>query len=428
MALQCLTKDGFYGWINMAVMFFFNIAIMLMMLSFALFLPFWIDEFGWSRGWASGAQTLCVILTGIAGPAVGIFIMKKGAREAIVIGNLLSIVGLILLAYQRYLWQLYLGYGILVGLGMSIGGMLAMMTVINNWFVMKRPIALAIAMASMGFAGIVVSPSLMALIQSVGWRHAYFVIAGIVLIFSVVLPALFLKNKPEDLGQIPDGTSAPKAGGTQFQQGSYKNLYKTPVDFTAREAMRTPAMWLLIGFGTIQFLVMGGLTTHQIAFLFDLGISPAMAAVAAGILGAVMGASSLGIGFLGLKFRMQSLAIASVMIGIAGYTILLFAHSWNIVLAYNVMLGIGFGIQSIAMGNLLPDYFGRSEFPKIMGYSMPFTTVLASFGAPIAGYIRDATGSYIFWFQLSLALMAVALFFIVFAKPPMHPSLRRRGA
>jgi hypothetical protein len=84
MALKMLSKDGFYGWVNLAVMFFFNIAIMLMMMAFPYFLKPWIEEFGWSHGLASGAQMVSIILSGIAAPMVAIFIMKKGTRLAIV--------------------------------------------------------------------------------------------------------------------------------------------------------------------------------------------------------------------------------------------------------------------------------------------------------------------------------------------------------
>jgi len=85
---------------------------------------------------------------------------------------------------------------------------------------------------------------------------------------------------------------------------------------------------------------------------------------------------------------------------------------------------MGFGIQAIAMGNLIPDYFGRTEFPKMMGFTMPFTTFLSAFSAPIAGYIRDTTGSYIPAFQLSIALLVLGLIFVIFARPPLHPSLK----
>ncbi|MBN1569347.1 MAG: MFS transporter [Acidobacteria bacterium] len=428
MALKMLSKDGFYGWTNLAVLFFFNVAMMPMMMAFAFFLPFWVKEFGWSRGLASGAQTVSIILSGIAAPMVAIFIMKQGTKRAIVIGNILSVAGLLMLAFQKHIWELYLGVGVFLGLGVSIGGMLAMMTVINNWFVMKRPLALSISMASMGFSGVIVQPSMMALIDSVGWRSTYLILAAVAFLFCVVVPGLFLINKPEDLGQVPDGPVSEKSGGMEPEALPHKNVYKTPVEFTAREALRTRALWLLVAYGALQFFVMQGLFSHQIAFLFDLGISSKKAGFIGGIFGAAMGVSQLGIGFLGLRFKMHSLAVGSMVLGLIGFSILLFADSMTLILAYAVIYGISQGIGSIAMGNLFPDYFGRTEFPKIMGYTMPFNTFISSMGAPITGYIRDVSGSYIPAFKILLVLLAVSFFCILFAKPPKHPSLKSIGS
>lgn len=424
MSLKLKSSDGFYGWVNLAVMFFFNIAMYPMMFTFALCLPVWVDEFSWSRLDISLAQTISLILSGLAAPMVGIFIMRKGPKIAIVIGNLIAVIGLVLLSFQQNIWHLFIAYGVVLGIGISIGGMLAMMTVINNWFVIKRPLALSISMASMGLGAIFFKPSLMILINTIGWRNTYLLTAAIVLLLCVIVPALLLVNKPEDLGQVPDGPSSKKENKMKSDGSPPPNLYKTPVDFTAKEALRTRTMWLLIGFSVVQFAVIQVIITHQVAFLFDIGIPSVQAALAAGILGPAMSISQLGVGFLGLKFKMHSLAVVSILIGIVGFAIMLFAKSMSIVILYNIVIGIAFGIQAIAMGNLLPDYFGRSEFPKIMGFTMPFTTFLAAFSSPAAGYIRDSTGSYIPAFQLSLMLMVVGLILVIFARPPVHPSLK----
>lgn len=428
MVSRLKSADGFYGWINMGVMFFFNIVFMMMMLSFALFLPSWVDEFSWSRGDMSLAQAVALILTGLAAPMVGIFIMKKGVKMAMILGNLICVAGLIMVSYQQHIWQLFLGYGVLIGLGMSLGGMLAMMTVINNWFIMKRPLALSLSMAAIGFGAVLFNPLLMMLINSIGWRNTYLLIAAAAFLFCVITPALLLVNKPEDLGQVPDGPVSKKAKKAESAGVVSKNLYKTPVDFSAKEALLTRTMWMLIGYTIVQFTVMQLMLTHQITFLIDMGIPNTKAALVGGVFGCMMGVSQLGVGFLGLKFKMHSLAVASILFSIAGISIIIFAHSMGLVILCNVFMGIGFGIQSIALGNLIPDYFGRTEFPKMMGYTMPFTTFLSAIGTPVAGYIRDATGSYILAFQLALAALVLGLVFIIFATPPIHPSLKTKPA
>jgi MFS family permease len=432
MALKISGKDGFYGWVNLAVMFFFNIAVMLLMMAFGQFLPFWLIEFknfpSWSATAIMGAQTLSIILMGLTAPMVGIYIAKWGARRAIVLGNIMSVTGLALLSFQTQILHLYIVYGVIVGIGMSLGGMLAMMTVINNWFIIKRSMALAVSMASMGLSGVVFSPLLMWMILSFGWRPTCRIIAAAVFVCCVLLPGLLIKNKPGDLGQVPDGPLCLKADEKKTGAAPRKKPYTTPVDFTAKEALRTPTLWLLVIYGTLMFFAMNGLMPNQIKFLAssEVGISYYQASWAAGILSGVMAISSLGVGFLGLRFNMHSLAIGSMGLAVAGYITILFAHSYPIVLAYCIILGIGFGIQSIAMGNIFPNYFGVSEFPKIMGYTMPFNTIVSSFGATFAAYIFQKTGKYMPAFQVSIALLAVAFICILFAKPPMHPSLKKQ--
>ena len=424
MAPKVLGRDGFYGWVNIAVMFFFNIALMPMLMGFTFFISSWVKEFDWSRGVFSGAQTLSLILSGLAAPMVAIFIMKRGAKWSIAIGNLLSIAGLMLLAFQNHIWQLYLGMGVLLGLGVSFGGMLAMMTVINNWFIVKRPMALSISMASMGFSGIIVNPSMMALIEAVGWRNTYLILAALGLIFCVIVPALLLKNRPEDLGQVPDGPVSEKSGS--LKQGGFvpKNLYKTPVDFTAGQALRTLTLWLIVIYSALRFFVMMGVGAHIIAFQGDIGISPVTAGWMGSIFAAAMGISQLGVGFLGLRVKMHTLIVGGMIIGLTGFSMLLFADSVPWMIAYSTLYGISSGIGSVAVGNLYPDYFGRTEFPKIMGYTMPVTTFISAFGVTFAGHMYDIRGSYIPAFKIMLGMLVVSGVSIILAKPPVHPSLK----
>ena len=102
------SPDSFYGWVNLVVMFLFNIALYPMMFMFMLCLPVWDVEFGWGRGDITLAQSISLILSGLTAPMVGIYIMKKGPRIAIVIGNLISVVALVLLSFQQQIWHLEL--------------------------------------------------------------------------------------------------------------------------------------------------------------------------------------------------------------------------------------------------------------------------------------------------------------------------------
>jgi MFS family permease len=301
-----------------------------------------------------------------------------------------------------------------------------MMTVLNNWFIVKRPLALSLSMAAMGFSGVVINPSMMWLIKKVGWRKTDLILAAVGFIFCVIVPALLIKEKPEALGQVPDGPVSAKHDAAKSSAPVYKRLYKTPVDFTAKEALRTRTLWLLVAYSALQFFVMMGLGIYILDIQLEIHISAEVAGVIGGIFSAMMGSSQLGIGFLGLRVKMHTLVVIAMILGIVGFSFLLFAYSLPLpmMLAYAIIYGISAGIGSVAIGNLYADYFGRTEFPKIMGYTMPFNTFLSSLAPLITGYIRDITGSYMPVFKTLFALLVVSSFCIIFAKPPVHPSLK----
>jgi MFS family permease len=420
-------SKGFYGWINLAVCAVIGVVAGFYIVAFSYFLPFLIKDFGWNRGTASYAATINLIALGISGPIAGMFIGRYGARRSIVLGNVMGCLGFLLLYFHSQLWQLFLGWGLLVGTGAGFGGMLATTTVVNNWFVRKRHLALSLFLASGGAGGVVMGPALMRMIETFGWRTTSLAIALMVLVFAVFLPALLIRNKPQDLGQAPDGPAESKGKGTAGAMPP-KAGYKTPVEFTLGEALRTRCLWLLIAYFCMNMLAMQALMTHQVAYLFDIGIGATLAAAALSVMSGVMAFGQLSVGYLGSKFGVQSIAIAGELFKIAGMVLVLYARTAPSVFLYMVVLGWGFGLAMAATMNMFPNYYGALHYPKIMGLIRLFWTFAGGLGAPIAGFIRESTGSYIPAFQLAIAVIVAGLCCLIFAKPPVHPSLRKTGA
>ncbi len=419
-------ERGFYGWINLATTSIVWIIVGLYLVSFGFFLPFLVKEFGWNRGATSLAATINMITLAICGPLAGFFIVKYGAKRSIVMGNILGFAGFLLLSFHSRLWQLFLGYGVLIGLAAGFGGMLASTTVINNWFVRKRSLALGIFLASGGAAGIFMGPTIMALITNQGWRFTYLIMSILVLIFAVGLPIFLIKNKPQDLGQVPDGC---ESAGSEIKPQARKQIsgYKTPVDFTVKEAMRTRTLWFLIVYFCLNMLAMGALMTHLVAYLFDIGVSAALAAAAGSVMTAVMTFAQFGSGFVGMRYSMHSIAIGGEILKVIGVIILISVLSLPMIFSAMVILGMGFGAVSLATMNMFPNYFGLSNYPKIMGFARLFWAFVGGAGAPLAGLVRDRTGSYLTAFQAAIAVLAIGLIFLIFAKAPIHPSLKREA-
>jgi MFS family permease len=421
------SENGFYGWVNVTVASIMGVIGGFYLVSFSYLLPYLVRDFGWNRGTVSLAATINMIAMGLCGPIAGFFIVKHGARRSIFFGNILGFAGFVLIFFHTRLWELFLGYGLLVGLAVGFGGMLASTTVINNWFVKKRGMALSIFLGSGGAAGMIMGPAIMKMIESAGWRVTMLAISMMVLIFAVILPAIFIRNKPQDLGQVPDGPDKP-ASEAKGQSLPHKAAYKTPVDFTAAEAMRTRSLWLLITYFSLNMLAMGALMTHQVAYLLDMGILATLAGFALSVMSATMTLSQFSVGIIGKRFSMHAIACGGEVFKIMGLGILIFTNSLAFVFVYMVVLGLGFGAAMAATMNIFPNYFGISNYPKIMGTARLFWAFVGGAGAPLAGYIRETTGSYLPAFRVALVIVAAGLICLIFAKAPIHPSLKEKSA
>jgi MFS family permease len=303
--------------------------------------------------------------------------------------------------------------------------MLAMTTIVNNWFVKKRPLALSILLTAGGLGGLVMVPFITAMINRFGWRNSYLILAAMIFVLLVVLPSFLVVNKPEDLGQAPDGI---QSGEKKDSLPNKQNLCGTPVDFTAAEAIRTSAFWYLTILATTFMIGIQGFMLHQLVFLDDINISKAIAAIAYGLFVGVSAVGRLGMGFLGIRYPTKPLAIFAMLLLILGMSIILWAKTLPIIFLYNIIIGLGLGGTYVAIMNLMPLYFGKTYYPQIIGFALPFSTVLGSIGSPLTGWIRDITGSYESAWELAILILTIGLVSLIIARPPVHPSIRETRA
>ena len=310
-------------------------------------------------------------------------------------------------------------------IGIGFGGFISTTTIANNWFNKKRSLALSVVITCGGLGGLLLVPGIMVIINRVGWRGGYGVICAVTLAFMVIIPGFVIRNKPEDLGQVVDGEVDSEQENSDSTPSAASRLYTTPVDFTLSQAIRTPALWMILSAVTIQLFAMGMLATHQVAFLVDMGISAGVAATALGLLPGTSTIGRLAIGFLGLKYNMRPLAISAFAVMTAGMGLALLTRSLPMALLYVTVFGIGFGAFVVANTALFSVYFGPTSYPKIVGF-MSFFAVTGSVGAPLAGVIYDHTGSYLLPFSIGFLALLAGLACMIFARPPRHPSLTEK--
>lgn len=416
--LTRLKRPQFYGWTTLiGVMLAYCGVCGDITYAYGVFLPQIGETLNWSRSALSGPYTVFIIVAGMLGPVAGITVSKFGARKNIIFSNIIAILGLLGMSQVREIWQVYFFFGLMAGIGIAFGEFIPTTTVVNNWFIQRRSLAMGLLFASGGLGGFASPPLISWLISGLGWRWAWVCLAGIHLLLTVIMGGILIRSRPADVGQVPDGGSK-ATRQTDINVITSRRVYQTAVDWKVGDALRTKALWLMMAIFSATWFTMNMLTTHQVAYLQDLLFSPMMSATA---LGLTIGMSIIGrlvCGALGMRFEGRYLAaifLASMGLGILS---LVYGRGISYVYLYSILTGIGFGGMVVLMPNLFGAYFGRTNYAKIIGWTTPIAT-LASAGSPaLAGFLYDVTGRYFLPFAIAAAFIFVSIVFALLAHPP----------
>jgi MFS family permease len=409
----------FYGWITLAgaslIIFIVGGAFVH---SFSVLLPEITKEFDWDRGQVALALTLGILAFGLPSPIVGMTVGKFGPRITMIVGNALAAVGLAGVYFAQEIWHLYLLY-ILIGLGGGFGGFVANTTMINNWFIKKRSLALGIFQACGGLGGLVFPPLVTALMSGMGWRSAWLVLAAIVIVIPVIIGGIFIiRNKPEDMGLTPDGVPPDPESEAEVLKTTTAVVQDEQSGWRILDVIRKPIVWFIAGFIAANAFTAGTMLTHQIAYIQDIGYSPMAAATTVSVMSICSIVGSLGFGILAMKYRVRYLAMGAFVIQISAMVILLTTRELGVMYIFSVLLGLSYGSLTAAVSVFVGAYFPRKHYPKVLGVVFPFQVAANASSATLAGVIFDATSSYTPAFIASACVSAVGLFFAFMARQP----------
>lgn len=407
----------FYGWINLfGLMMVYGSLCGTATYAYGVFLPAMGEAFDWSRSALSGPYALFFIIGGLLGPVAGMTIARFGARKNIVLCNAVVVLGLLGMSRVETIWHIYLFFGVMVGTGIAFGEFIPITTVINNWFIRKRSLAMGLLFTSGGIGGFAMPPLISYFILNLGWRWAWICLAAIHLALSVIIGGLLIRGRPEDIGQTPDGLT-PDTASQNSGQVDVRRVYQTQWDWTVGQALRSSSLWMIIALFAIILFVLNMLSTHQVAYLQDLGFSPMVSATA---LGLMLGASIFGrlmSGLLGMRFEGRHLAVFFLASMGAGILFLIYARSIHFIYLYSALTGIGFGGMIVLMPNILGAYFGRTHYARIVGWTTPVVTMTSAASPNLAGALYDATGTYSLSFSISFSLLVAGIVIALRLRP-----------
>ena len=279
---------------------------------------------------------------------------------------------------------------------------------------------MAVTLSASGFAGFIVAPTINRILTANGgnWRQAWAIVAGIS-VLSAMVAFLFVRERPEDLGQSMDGgpSEAPSA------KMSAAAARVTKFRWGPGQAYQTRAYWMiLVGAIACQFPFFF-LTAHWLLHLKGVGIRPADAAFAMGLftLGAVFGRLIGGWLMDGMEGRY------AFMLGFCCYflgsflAIRVSPEALRIAYGAAILYGTGFGWTFICLNTLTGHYYGPAAFPKVNGMMLVLAAVFCSPAGYLGGKLFDVYQSYKIAFEINSALAGIGIVALFFAQMPEPP-------
>lgn len=386
-------------------------------------------DLGLGRAATSLATGIGRLEAGIEAPLTGWLSDRFGPKWVIVVGICIVGTGLVLMNFITSPWAYYVVWGVIIATGNNLALTIAVDKALANWFIRKRGLALGTRFVIIGICGVIVLPIITWLVTNQGWRITCLIWAG-VMFTGVPLSWYFVKQKrPEYYGLLPDGATVESAPAADIDAMIGKGVEYAAsfeeTEFTVREAMRTPAFWLMTTSWLCATMVVGGFNIHIIPFLTDMKIDENVASgMMAMMVFFTVPARFVG-GFLAdriRKDRLQFLVAAAFLLQAIGMTAFLLNRSLAMVYVFLVLYGFGSGAPVPLRLTIGGRYFGRKAFASIQGISSLFTAPV-SFLAPVyAGWIYDTTGSYINAFKLFAVLATSAAFLMCLVRPPKPPA------
>ena len=406
----------FYGYMILATGF---LCMMIMsgcnVYSFGLYVKELEGEFGWNREGIMLASTISTLIHATSSLGVGRIIARTGSKKMMIVGALLGSLSFALVAYMKELWQFYLFYG-LSGIGFAGMGFIPISALTLAWFRKRRGMAVGITGVGIGVGGFIM-PLLLGsyIIPTFGWRMGFLVSAILVSVVVVPLALFVIREKPEEMGLQPDGdTDSPEEVAAKAARASTDGI-------SLKEAVKTPAFWLISLTGLAFGYTSQSLIQHQMAHLQDSGITLAVAAGALSVTGIANAIGKFGFGYACDYVKPKYTRALGLAFALVAVLLLMNLDSSSSTLAigvYGVFVGLSMGSWLPSMSMLVSSNFGLLAYGVIFGFTSLFNQLGSSVGPLITGRIYDTQGSYYNAFIVFIVLCAVGTLTTLFIQRP----------
>jgi MFS transporter, OFA family, oxalate/formate antiporter len=363
-------------------------------------------EFDTSVSSVNLAFTLTIVFLGLSAYFGGLWMAKVGPRKVAITAGLLYGTGVILTSLSSSaIALLYLTYGVVAGIGLGLGYIVPIATLIK-WFPDKRGVITGIAVAGFGGGAVLTAPVAKSLISSVGVFET-FAILGVVYIVMVLGASLLIKNPPE--GYKPEGWEPEMA-----QKGD-----RSGRDFDFRESVRT---WQWYALWSLLFLnVTAGIAVISEAAPMAEEIGGASATAAASLVSLI--AIFNGVGrFAWAAFSdvigRRWVFLCMFAIQVVVFFLLPNASSYAFFAALTCIILFCYGGGFGTMPAFAADYFGSANVGRIYGLMLTAWSAGGVVGPLLISKIRDSTGAYDTALYIIAGIMVASCILPLVVRPP----------
>jgi MFS family permease len=394
----------FYGFIIAIAAFFILFSAYGVRFAYGVFFKPMGNELGFNAATTSAAYSISFFCEGIFSLVSGGLADRFGPRIVLSLSSVLVVTGYCLLPLVHFPWQLFLFYGILIGVGM--GAMFVpLISMIARWFNARRNFMTGLVSSGAGAGMLFIPPYTAHLIDGHGWRNS-FLIMGIAIFAVAIVAAQFLKRDPKAIGAVPYGESRNAPPAESGSQG-----------YTFGPALRTPQFWVLFTMMFCFGIFAMSYNVHIVPDAINSGMRPTTAANIMAVTGAMFIISRIALGSIADRSGNRPIVILCFVVSAAAFSFIALLHSHWVFFLLAAMIGISQGGVGLSQSPLVASLFGLRSHGIILGCLGLGNTAGAALGPLLTGLIFDHTGSYHWALWMCAAVSFVALLIALLIRP-----------
>ena len=395
--------EAFSGWRVLAALTLANACGIGLLGAYGLFVEPIAAAFDASMASIGAGMAIFILTLTIVGPAAGPVADKGPVRWLMAAGVAVMLGGMLLLARGQSLAGLALGMAV-ASAGTAMYGPVPMNAVITHWFEERRGLALAIAALGPPVAGFVLPPLVAWGLTTWGWRGTLEAIGIVAFVLALPPILLWVVGDPSEVGQHPDGRAAPRVPSPATEEGPDGPTFATIV--------RERDFWLMaLGFGFV-FAAPVGTGLYIAPFMSEQGIELGRASFVLASMALFGGVGALLAGALADRFDPRHVLFTLLGAYVASLVAISLWPRFPVIAAASVGLGLGMGGAGPLPPLFIGRRFGADLVGRVMGWQAPIGLPLLLAAAPLAGLLRDSTGSYSAVFLGAAAGILVACGFL----------------